>query len=115
MVSRKTGISIGNLHSMRRATAPTIVSNDINRIKNGFPDLSKAIEGGEKHLEFIIGLQEKVMEGIGEVTGNQTNLLANEKISERLDNLHKKEMKPLPLNKQTVSPKSLFNSDYLKN
>ncbi len=115
MLSRKTGISIGNLHSMRRATAPTLVSNDVNRVKNGFPDLSKAIEGGEKQMEFILSLQEKVMNGITEVTGNDVNLIANEKIIERLDNMHKTEMKPLPINSQKeISPKSLFNSDYLK-
>lgn len=114
MVSRKTGIGIGNLHSMRRATAPTLVSDDVNRVKNGFPELGKAIEGGEKQLEFILGLQEKVMDGIQEVTGQNTKSLANEKISERLVNLEKPQVKPLPINKE-VSPKSLFNSEYLKN
>lgn len=116
MVSRKTGISIGNLHSMRRATAPTIVSGDVNRVKNGFPDLGKAIEGNENQLEFILGLQEKVMQGIGEVTGENIKSLANESVSQRLDKLENnlQPMKPLPINQQQISPKSLFNSQYLK-
>jgi len=117
MISRKTGISIGNLHSMRRATAPTLVSDDVNRVKNAFPDLGKAIEGGEKQMEFILGLQEKVMQGIGEVTGENIKSLANESISQRLDRLENQtnQMKPLPIiNQQQVSPKSLFNSEYLK-
>ena len=117
MVSRKTGISIGNLHSMRRATAPTLISDDVNRVKNGFPDLGKAIEGGEKQLEFILGLQEKVMDGIQEVTGQNTKTLANESVAQRLDRLENTSIpiKPLPISsQQQVSPKSLFNSEYLK-
>jgi glycosyltransferase involved in cell wall biosynthesis len=117
MVSRQTGISIGNLHSMRRATAPTLVSHDVNRVKNGFPDLGKAIEGGQGQIEFILGLQEKVMDGIGEVTGQDIKALANENVAKRLDRLGNTSvpMKPLPINsQQQVSPKSLFNSEYLK-
>jgi hypothetical protein len=117
MVSRQTGISIGNLHSMRRATAPTLVSHDVNRVKNGFPDLGKAIEGGQGQIEFILGLQEKVMDGIGEVTGQDIKALANESVAQRLDRLENTSapMKPLPINsQQQVSPKSLFNSEYLK-
>ena len=117
MVSRKTGIGIGNLHSMRRATAPTLISDDVNRVKNGFPDLGKAIEGGQEQIEFILGLQEKVMDGIGEVTGQDVKSLANESVAQRLDRLENTAtpMKPLPVNnQQQVSPKSLFNSEYLK-
>jgi hypothetical protein len=117
MVSRQTGISIGNLHSMRRATAPTLVSHDVNRVKNGFPDLGKAIEGGQGQIEFILGLQEKVMDGIGEVTGQDIKALADESVAQRLDRLENTStpMKPLPINsQQQVSPKSLFNSEYLK-
>ena len=117
MVSRKTGISIGNLHSMRRSTAPTLVSQDVNRVKNGFPDLGKAIEGDQGQIEFILGLQEKVMDGIGEVTGQDIKSLANESVAQRLDRLENTAtpMKPLPINnQQQVSPKSLFNSEYLK-
>jgi hypothetical protein len=108
MVSRQTGISIGNLHSMRRSTAPTLVSNDVNRVKNGFPDLSKAIAGGEQQIEFIIGLQEKVLDGIGDVTGQEVRALANENIADRLDRLE------APVATAEVSPKSLFNKEYLQ-
>jgi len=108
MVSRQTGISIGNLHSMRRSTAPTLVSNDVNRVKNGFPDLSKAIAGGEQQIEFIIGLQEKVLDGIGDVTGQEVRALANENIADRLDRLE------APAATAEVSPKSLFNKEYLQ-
>jgi len=117
MVSRKTGISIGNLHSMRRATAPTLVSNDVNRIKNAYPDLGKAIESTEGQLEFILGLQNKVMDGISEVTGNANNLLGNENISQRLEHMETSNTQgPLSLEttNEPVSPKSLFNSEYNK-
>jgi len=103
MVSRQTGISIGNLHSMRRGTAPTLVSNDLNRIKNGYPDLNKALTEGDSKIEFILGLQEKVMQGIEEVTGNGTNLLGSNKQDDPL------------LGATEVSPASLFNDDILTN
>lgn len=108
IVSRQTGISIGNLHSMRRGTAPTLVSDDVNRIKNGFPDLSKAVENSTK-MEFILGLQDKVMQGIGEVTGTQSNLLTNN-VEQKLDRLENK-----PKQRTEVSPSSLFNDDILTN
>jgi hypothetical protein len=72
MVSAKTGISIGNLHSMRRGTAPTLVSEDANRIKNGYGSLADAINDPDK---FLNTLQEKVLRGIEEVTNTDLNLL----------------------------------------
>jgi hypothetical protein len=73
MVSSKTGISIGNLHSMRRGTAPTLVSDDANRIKNGYGALADAINDPDK---FLNTLQEKVLRGIEEVTNTDLGLLA---------------------------------------
>lgn len=108
MVSKQTGIGIGNLHSMRRATAPTLVSNDVNRVKNGFPDLSKALAGGQGQIEFILGLQEKVLDGIGDVTGQEVRALANESITDRLNRLES------PTTEKEISPKSLFNKEYLQ-
>lgn len=115
MLSRRTGISIGNLHSMRRASAPTIVSNDMNRVKNDFPDLKKAIDGGEKQTEFMLDLQKKVMEGITEVTGIESLAIANENIAERLNNLETKFQVINPnrgSQQKNISPKNLFNSEY---
>lgn len=117
MLSRNTGISIGNLHSMRRATAPTLVSNDVNRVKNPFPDLSKALSGTEGNLEFMVELQKKVMDGIEDVTGSKLTALANEKVEERLDRIHapitKDSTKPKSISKPEMSPKSLFNQNLL--
>ena len=117
MLSRTTGISIGNIHSMRRASAPTIVSDDVNRIKNPFPDLGKALSGPEGQMDFILDLQKKVMEGIQDVTGEKLPALDDDKsktasIEHRLDRMHQ----PLPVEKhpknevnKVISPKSLFN------
>jgi hypothetical protein len=73
MVSSKTGISIGNLHSMRRGTAPTLVSDDTNRIKNGYGSLADAFDNPER---FLNTLQEKVLRGIEEVTNTDLGLIA---------------------------------------
>lgn len=73
MISAKTGISIGNLHSMRRGTAPTLVSEDVNRIKNGYGSLADALENPEK---FLNTLQEKVLRGIEEVTNTNLGMIA---------------------------------------
>lgn len=117
MLSRTTGISIGNLHSMRRATAPTLVSDDVNRVKNSFPDLSKALAGTEGNMEFMVELQKKVMEGIEAVTGSKLGALAQESIEQRLDRVQP----PAQAAKQPklagqageISPKSLFNQSLL--
>lgn len=125
MISRATGISIGNVHSMRRGTAPTLVSNDVNRIKGGYPDITQALTGNSG--DFLLGLQQKVVEGIEEVTGQSVRALANESISARLDKLENKPSESVtpqfnsftapvqqPVKQEMPSPKKLFNNDYLK-
>jgi glycosyltransferase involved in cell wall biosynthesis len=72
MISSRTGISIGNIHSMRRGTAPTLVSDDVNRIKNGYGSIAEAMNNPDA---FLNGLQEKVLSGIGEVTGTSLDQL----------------------------------------
>jgi hypothetical protein len=72
MISSRTGISIGNIHSMRRGTAPTLVSDDVNRIKNGYGSLADAVNNPDA---FLNGLQEKVLHGISEVTGTALDQL----------------------------------------
>lgn len=99
IVSRVTGINPGNIHSMRRATAPTLLEDDVNRVKNGYPDLSKALSD-EGRSEFMLELQKKVVEGIIEVTGKGLNQLTHEKPKEEL----KLENQTSP-----ISPKKLFN------
>ena len=74
MISSQTGISIGNLHSMRRASAPAIV-DERNRTPNGYVPLSRVLESPQGKMEFLNDLQNKVIQGISEVTGDNFNKL----------------------------------------
>jgi len=74
MIAAQTGISIGNLHSMRRASAPAIVDKR-NELPEGYLPLNKVIESAESRMEFINDLQKKVLYGIEEVSGSNLNLL----------------------------------------
>jgi hypothetical protein len=115
MISRTTGIGVGNIHSMRRASAPTLISGDVNRVKNDFPDLGKALTGGEHSIEFLLELQKKVVAGIEEVTSTDILSLANEKVTERIgitEKLDRMHDKPPTYSKSEVSPKSLFNDKW---
>ncbi len=75
MLSAQTGISIGNIHSMRRASAPAIVDKR-NELPEGYLPISKAIESPQGKMEFLNDLQRKVLEGIQEVTGENLGLLS---------------------------------------
>jgi len=99
IVSRSTGISIGNLHSVRRATAPCLVTEDQNRIKNPYPDLNKALNPETRH-EFCSELQQKIIAGIEEVTGANLNVF--ESSEEDLVEL---------LPEKSESRKSFFNKE----
>lgn len=68
ILSRKTGINQGNLHSMRRGTSPSLIDPDKNVIKNGYPDLGLLFDENTS-FNFIKELQEKIVDGISEVTG----------------------------------------------
>ena len=75
MIAAQTGISIGNLHSMRRASAPAIVDKR-NETPNGYVPLNKLLESPQGKMEFLNDLQQKVLKGIEEVTGNDLNKLS---------------------------------------
>lgn len=101
VLSKSTGISVGNLQSIRRATAPTVDGSDLNRIKSDFPELGKLFSNQEQ--EFIMSLQDKVIDGIKEVTGKQ-NLSLESKKTEQLENN----------TSENLSPRKLFNQEYVK-
>jgi len=75
MIAAQTGISIGNLHSMRRASAPAIVDKR-NETPNGYVPLNKLLESPQGKMEFLNDLQNKVVQGISEVTGNKIGKIA---------------------------------------
>ena len=67
IMQAKTGIDLGTLHSMRRATAPTLLDNDENRVKNGFPSLSEAMDPN-MNMRFLMELQDRILAGYEEIT-----------------------------------------------
>jgi glycosyltransferase involved in cell wall biosynthesis len=73
MVSSQTGISIGNIHSMRRASAPSLV-DERNIIPEGYLGMNNLFEPQGK-MDFLNDLQKKVLEGIQDVTGQNLGLL----------------------------------------
>jgi hypothetical protein len=77
MVAAQTGISIGNLHSMRRASAPSIVDKR-NELPEGYLPLNKLIESPQGKMEFLNDLQKKVLTGIQEVTGENLGMITGD-------------------------------------
>lgn len=83
LLAAQTGVSGGNIRSMRRATAPTVLDDDVNRIKEGYADPTNAmafLESLQKHvasgIEEISGMTEKILE-----SKEETKQLAQEKVS----------------------------------
>jgi len=74
MLSSQTGISIGNIHSMRRASAPAIV-DERNVLPHGYVELNKVLESPHGRLEFLNDLQKKVLMGIQDVSGYNLGLI----------------------------------------
>ena len=83
LLAAQTGVSGGNIRSMRRATAPTVLDDDVNRIKEGYADPTNAmafLESLQKHvasgIEEISGMTEKILE-----SKEEKKQLAQEKVS----------------------------------
>lgn len=62
LLAAKTGVNAGNIRSMRRASAPTVLPDDVNRTKGTFGDPNNP-------LAFLNSLQEHVARGIEEISG----------------------------------------------
>jgi hypothetical protein len=75
MIASQTGISIGNIHSMRRASAPSLV-DERNTLPEGYLGMNKLLESPQGKMEFLNDLQKKVLEGIQEVTGQNLGLIS---------------------------------------
>jgi hypothetical protein len=88
LLAARTGVNAGNIRSMRRASAPTVLPNDVNRTKGTFGDPNNP-------LDFLSKLQESVAQGISEITGMDQQLLRSVEEEE----------------KKQISG-SLFNSDF---
>lgn len=62
LLAAKTGVNAGNIRSMRRASAPTVLPDDVNRTKGTFGDPNNP-------MDFLNALQEHVAKGIEEISG----------------------------------------------
>lgn len=69
VLSARTGVNAGNIRSMRRASAPTVLTDDVNRTKGTFGDATNPVE-------FLKALQENVTSGIAEITNMNGQLLS---------------------------------------
>jgi len=69
LLAAKTGVNAGNIRSMRRASAPTVLTDDVNRTKGTFGDPNNP-------LDFLTSLQQSVAAGIEEITGMDKALLS---------------------------------------
>ena len=87
LLAARTGVNAGNIRSMRRASAPTVLPDDVNRTKGTFGDPNNP-------LDFLNSLQQAVASGIEEITGMDQQLLRG--VEEQV---------------QKQIPESLFNPD----
>lgn len=87
LLAARTGVNAGNIRSMRRASAPTVLPDDVNRTKGTFGDPNNP-------LDFLNNLQQAVASGIEEITGMDQQLLRG---------VEEQEQKQIP--------QSLFNPD----
>lgn len=62
LLQAKTGVNAGNIRSMRRASAPTVLTDDVNRTKGSFGDPTNP-------MDFLNALQSQVSKGIEEISG----------------------------------------------
>ena len=87
LLAARTGVNAGNIRSMRRASAPTVLPDDVNRTKGTFGDPNNP-------MDFLNSLQQAVASGIEEITGMDQQLLRG------VDEQEQKQI-----------PQSLFNPD----
>jgi len=90
LLAARTGVGAGNIRSMRRASSPTILDDNVNRIPGDFGDPKDMVA-------FLNGLQQKVSEGIEEICGLSGGDLTSNRIEET-----------------KTPPKSLFNQELVQ-
>jgi len=68
ILGSQLGCSIGNIHSVRRSTAPALVDKR-NQFNNGFPSLGEALTSTEGRMKFVSELEKNVIQGYEDVMG----------------------------------------------
>ena len=69
ILQAKTGINSGNISSMRRASASTVLADDKNRTRGSF-DFTD-------HIKLLEDLQKNVESGISEISGRDKKIISN--------------------------------------
>lgn len=69
ILQAKTGINSGNISSMRRASASTVLADDKNRTRGSF-DFTD-------HIKLLEDIQKNVESGISEISGKDKKILSN--------------------------------------
>ena len=67
LMASRTGISIGNIQAMRRASGPSMV-DDKNELKEGYLPMDTLLTQAGRD-EFVMDLQKKVLGGYEKITG----------------------------------------------
>jgi len=68
LLGSQLGCSIGNIHSVRRSTAPSLV-DPRSQFNEGFPSLGEALSSPEGRMKFISELEQNVIKGYEDVMG----------------------------------------------
>lgn len=107
ILQKKTGISSGNISSMRRASAATVLTNDKNRTKGSFGDFSDP-------LKLLEDLQKNIESGIAEISGKDKKFLPDIQKQQKslIDNEKGFDSEAFNIQKKTNS--SFFNQDLKK-
>lgn len=68
VLGSQLGCSIGNIHSVRRSTAPALIDQR-NQFNEGFPSLGEALSSPEGRMKFVSELEQNVVKGYEDVMG----------------------------------------------
>lgn len=68
VLGSQLGCSIGNIHSVRRSTAPALIDQR-NQFNAGFPSLGEALSSPEGRMKFVSELEQNVVKGYEDVMG----------------------------------------------
>jgi hypothetical protein len=68
VLGSQIGCSIGNIHSVRRSTAPALIDQR-NQFNEGFPSLGEALSSPEGRMKFVSELEQNVVKGYEDVMG----------------------------------------------
>jgi hypothetical protein len=68
ILGSQLGCSIGNIHSVRRSTAPALIDQR-NQFNEGFPSLGEALSSPEGRMRFVSELEKNVVKGYEDVMG----------------------------------------------